>query len=162
FPGKGLPMAAISEPAEVRRAHRSELTPLAFLERSVLVYPGKVAVVHEDRRYTYREFGERVNRLASALRAAGLKKGDRVAFLCPNIPALLEAHFGVPAAGGVLVALNYRLSPQDIGVILDPSGARFLFVDHTCEHLAEGGQAERTVRIDDTGAPGDPYEDFLA
>jgi fatty-acyl-CoA synthase len=93
-------MATTSEPAEVRRAHRSELTPLAFLERSVLVYPDKVAVVHEDRRYTYREFGERVNRLASALRAAGLPKGGRVAFLCPNTPALLEAHYGVPAAGG--------------------------------------------------------------
>jgi fatty-acyl-CoA synthase len=93
-------MATTSEPAEVRRAHRSELTPLTFLERSVLVYPDKVAVVHEDRRYTYREFGERVNRLASALRAAGLRKGDRVAFLCPNTPALLEAHYGVPAAGG--------------------------------------------------------------
>jgi fatty-acyl-CoA synthase len=149
--------------ADVERAHRTELSPLRFLERSVLVYPDKVAVAAEDRRYTYRELGERVNRLASALQAAGLRKGDRVAFLCPNIPALLEAHFGVPAAGGVLVALNYRLSPQDIGVILDHSGARFLFVDHTCEHLAEGGgQAERTVRIDDTGAPGDPYEDFLA
>src|SRR5439155_9849632 len=77
-------MAATSEPAEVRRVHRSELTPLAFLERSVLVYPDKVAVVHEDRRYTYREFGERVNRLASALRAAGLRKGDRVAFIAPE------------------------------------------------------------------------------
>ena len=91
-------MAKSSDAAEVRRAHRTELSPLRFLERSVLVYPGKVAVVHEDRRYTYREFGERVNRLASALRAAGLRKGDRVAFICPNIPALLEAHYGVPAA----------------------------------------------------------------
>ena len=80
-------MAKSSDAAEVWRAHRSELSPLRFLERSVLVYPGKVAVVHEDRRYTYREFGERVNRLASALRAAGLRKGDRVAFICPNIPA---------------------------------------------------------------------------
>ena len=106
-------MAKSSDAAEVRRAHRTELSPLLFLERSVLVYPGKVAVVHEGRRYTYREFGERVNRLASALRAAGLRKGDRVAFICPNIPALLEAHYGVPAAGGVLVALNYRLNAQD-------------------------------------------------
>jgi acyl-CoA synthetase (AMP-forming)/AMP-acid ligase II len=122
----------------------------------------KVAVVHEDRRYTYREFGERVNRLASALRAAGLRKGDRVAFICPNIPALLEAHYGVPAAGGVLVALNYRLNAQDIGFILKHSGARFLFVDHEFEHLADGARVERAVRIDDTGAPEDPYEAFLA
>ncbi len=155
-------MAKSSDDAEVRRAHRSELSPLRFLERSVLVYPDKVAVVHEDRRYTYREFGERVNRLASALRAAGLRKGDRVAFICPNIPALLEAHYGVPAAGGVLVALNYRLNAHDIGFILQHSGARFLFVDQEFEHLAEGPRVERAVRIDDTGATGDPYEAFLA
>ena len=93
-------MAMSGDAAGVRRANRTELSPLLFLERSVLVYPDKVAVVHEDRRYTYREFGERVNRLASALRAAGLRKGDRVAFICPNIPALLEAHYGVrPPAG---------------------------------------------------------------
>jgi len=128
----------------------------------VLVYPGKVAVVHEDRRYTYREFGERVNRLASALRAAGLRKGDRVAFIAPNIPALLEAHYGVPAAGGVLVALNYRLSAKDIGYILEHCGARFLFIDREFEQLAGNAQVERVVRIDDTGAPGDPYEAFLA
>jgi fatty-acyl-CoA synthase len=155
-------MAETIDPGELRRAHRSELNPVTFLERSVLVYPDKVAVVHEDRRYTYREFGERVNRLASALRAAGLRNGDRVAFICPNIPALLEAHYGVPAAGGVLVALNYRLSAQDIGFILQHSGARFLFVDHEFEHLADGAQVERAVRVDDTGAPGDPYEAFLA
>src|SRR5215472_12862453 len=155
-------MARVSEPAEVRRAHRSELTPLAFLERSVLVYPDKVAVVHGGRRYTYREFGERVIRLASALRAAGLRKGDRVAFLCPNTPALLEAHYGVPAAGGVLVALNYRLNAEDIGYILKHSGARFLFADHEFEHLAKGAKVKHAVRIDDTGDPGDPYEAFLA
>jgi fatty-acyl-CoA synthase len=139
------------------RANRTELTPLSFLERSVLVYPDRVAVVHEDRRYTYRELGARVNRLASALRRAGLEKGDRVAFICPNTPALLEAHYGVPAAGGVLVALNYRLDAGDIARILEHSGARFVFVDHEFEHLAPGA-----VRIDDTGAPGDPYEAFLA
>src|ERR1700750_1073098 len=143
-------------------ANREELTPLSFLERSVLVFPDRVAVVHEDRRYTYRELGARVNRLASALRRAGVRKGDRVAFICPNIPALLEAHYGVPAAGGVLVALNYRLNAQDIGFILEHSGARFLFVDHEFEHLAEGARVERAVRIDDTGAPEDPYEAFLA
>jgi fatty-acyl-CoA synthase len=145
-------MAVTSEPAELRRAHRSELTPLAFLERSVLVYPDKVAVVHEDRRYTYREFGERVNRLASALRAAGLRKGDRVAFLCPNIPALLEAHYGVPAAGGVLVALNYRLNAKDIGYILKHSGARFLFADHEFEHLG-GNRGRRPPRMPAQGGP---------
>src|SRR2546430_5857411 len=80
-------MAGPSESTDVRRAHRSELTPLAFLERSVLVYPDKVAVVHEGRRYTYREFGERVNRLGSALRPAGVRKGGPGALLFPQPPA---------------------------------------------------------------------------
>jgi fatty-acyl-CoA synthase len=146
-----------------RRAHHEELTPISFLERSVLVYPDRVAVTHEDRRYTYREFGERVNRLASALLRAGLQKGDRVAYVCPNIPALLEAHFAVPLAGGVLVALNYRLGAPEIGAILDHSGARFLFVDHEFEHLAaNAGNHVTVVRVDDTGGPDDPYEVFLA
>jgi fatty-acyl-CoA synthase len=144
-----------------RPVNRTELTPLSFLERSVSVYPERVAVVYGDRRYTYRELGARVNRLASALRSAGLQKGDRVAFVCPNTPALLEAHFGVPAAGGILVALNYRLNVADIARILEHSGARFLFVDHEYEHLADGANVAH-VRIDDTGAPSDPYEAFLA
>jgi fatty-acyl-CoA synthase len=133
------------------------------LERSAFVYPDRVAVVHGDRRYTYRELGARVNRLASALRRAGLQKGDRVAFICPNIPALLEAHFGVPAAGGVLVALNYRLTARDIARILEHSGARFVFVDHEFQHLVEqAGDVIRVIRVDDTGGPADPYEAFLA
>jgi fatty-acyl-CoA synthase len=107
-------MTEITDASYVRRAHRNELSPLSFLDRSEFVYPHKVAVVHEDRRYTYREMGERVRRLASALRGAGLKKGDRVAFIAPNIPALLEAHYGVPAAGGVLVAINYRLNREEV------------------------------------------------
>jgi fatty-acyl-CoA synthase len=155
-------MSEISNASEVRQAHRSELNPLSFLQRSESVYPDKVAVVHEERRYTYRELGERVRRLASALRAAGVKKGDRVAFIAPNIPALLEAHYGVPAAGGVLVAINYRLNPEDTRFILEHSGARLLFVDHEFEDLADGADVERTVRIDDTGEPDDPYEAFLA
>src|SRR2546421_726380 len=105
---------------EFRDVYRTELTPVSFLTRSAYVFPQKTAVVHGSRRYSYAQLGERVHRLASALRGAGMKKHDRVAFLCPNIPAMLEAHFGVPPAGGVLVAVNTRLgsapvrySPQD-------------------------------------------------
>ncbi|MDK1022547.1 MAG: AMP-binding protein, partial [Candidatus Hydrogenedentes bacterium] len=64
----------------------SHLTPLSFIQRSAFVYPDKTAIIHGDKRYTYREFGERVNRLASALEKRGLKKGGRVAVLLPNIP----------------------------------------------------------------------------
>jgi len=153
----------VEQSASVGRAHREELTPLSFLERSVLVYPDRVAITHGDRSYTYREFGERVNRLARALLRAGLEKRDRVAFICPNTPALLEAHFAVPLAGGVLVALNYRLSGGDIAQIVDHAEARLVFVDHEFEHLvAAASDHVRVVRVDDTGAPEDPYEAFLA
>src|SRR5687767_222994 len=106
--------------------NRTELTPLSFLRRSAFVFPDKVAIVHGERRNTYREFEERVNRLASRLRAIGLQKHDRVAFLCPNTPALLEAHYGVPAAGGILVAINTRLVAPEIEYILDHAGVKFL------------------------------------
>ncbi|MGH7310904.1 MAG: acyl--CoA ligase family protein, partial [Candidatus Rokuibacteriota bacterium] len=150
--------------AQPTRVDRTELTPVSFLTRSASVFPDKVAVVHGERRHTYRELEARVNRLASALRRAGLGKHDRVAFLCPNIPAMLEAHFGVPGAGGVLVAINVRLSSDEIGYILEHSGARFVFVDAELLPVIKPLDLSgvRVVRVDDTGAPGDPYEDFLA
>src|SRR3712207_3674792 len=118
-----------------RKVYRSELTPVSFLRRSAYVYPDKEAVVHGDRRYTYREFEERVTRLASGLRERGLGKGDRVAFLAPNIPSLLEAHFAVPAAGCVLVPVNTRLGSDEVGFILEHSGSKMVFVDAELEHL---------------------------
>jgi len=105
-----------------------------------------------------------VYRLASHLRESGLQKHDRVAFLCPNTPALLEAHFAVPAAGGILVAINTRLNSQEVDFILTHSGVRFLFVDAELFHVIEPLNLEgvQVVRIDDTGSPEDPYEAFLA
>jgi fatty-acyl-CoA synthase len=146
------------------KVYRSELTPVHFLQRSAYMFPEKTAVVHDERRYSYDELGERVNRLASRLRGASLEKGDRVAFLCPNIPPLLEAHFAVPAAGLVLVAINTRLSPDEVAYILDHSGSKMLFVDEELQELTETAELDdvEVVRIEDTGEPGDPYEDYLA
>ena len=146
------------------KVYRTELTPVSFLERSALVFPEKVAVVHGDRKYTYREFAERAYRLASQLRARGLHKHDRVAFLVPNIPPLLEAHFGVPAAGGILVAINTRLNTHEIDFILHHSGAKFLFVDDELYPLVEPLKlsAIEVLRISDSGTSDDPYEQFLA
>src|SRR5690349_20280757 len=143
---------------------RSELNPVDFLYRAAYLYPDKVAVVHGRRRYGYRELAERSWRLANALRSAGLAKGERVATLLFNSPAMLEAHFGVPAAGGILVAVNNRLSGPEIGYILQHSGAKYLLLDTGLAAVAEAsGLAGVTViRCDDTGVPGDPYEDFLA
>ncbi len=75
------------------KVYRSELTPGDFLRRGAYIYPEKTAVVYGERRYAYRESEEGANRLASRLRDAGLQRGDRVAFLCPNTPPMLEAHF---------------------------------------------------------------------
>ncbi len=107
----------------------SSLTPLRFLERSAEVYPDKVAIVHGDRRTSYRDFALEATRLARALEASGIDPGDRVAYLCPNIPELLIAHFAVPLAGAVLVAINTRLSSEEVRYICDHSGAKLLVVD---------------------------------
>ena len=112
--GPALPQQARRLPvrgrARVSEVYRSELTPVAFLQRAAYIHPARVAVAHEDgRRLTYGALEERSNRLANALRARGLQHGDRVAVLSPNAPAILEAHYAVPLAGGVLVAINTRL-----------------------------------------------------
>jgi fatty-acyl-CoA synthase len=143
---------------------RSELNPVDFLYRAAYLYPDKVAVAAGKRRYSYRELAERSWRLANALRSAGLAKGDRVATLLFNSPAMLEAHFGVPAAGGILVAVNNRLSGAEIGYILQHSGAKYLLLDTGLAAVAEpsGLPGVAVIRCDDTGASGDPYEEFLA
>src|ERR671934_480261 len=152
---------SVPAPPALEKVYRTELSPVSFLRRSAFVYPDKIAVVHGEHRYTYREFHERVNRLASALVGAGVEAGDRVAFLCPNTPALLEAHFAVPAAGAVLVAINPRLAAGEVAYILEHAGARIVFCDHELVGLVEGCDVQ-VVKVDDTGARGDPYEDFLA
>jgi acyl-CoA synthetase (AMP-forming)/AMP-acid ligase II len=147
------------------KVFRTELNPVDLLERAAFVYPRKVAVAQGDRRSTYAEFAERAWRLANALRGAGLEKGDRVATLLPNSPAMLDAHFGVPAAGGVLVTVNTRLSGGEVDYILEHSGARFLLVDAELQELVEPIDLSgvRVIRVvEDTGAPIDPYERFLA
>src|SRR5215217_1321590 len=145
------------------KVYRTELTPVSFLKRSAYMFPDKEAVVYGDRRYTYKEFEERVNRLASRLKESGLKKGDRVAFLCPNIPPIVEGHFAVPAVGLVLVAINTRLSGNEVEYIIGHSGSKVVFVDAELEELLEGvDESVERVRIDDTGEEGDPYEDYLA
>jgi fatty-acyl-CoA synthase len=103
--------------------YRQELTPVWFLERAGAVHADRLAVVDGDRRLTFRQLRARSRRMAHALRAAGLRKGDRIAFLALNSEPLLLGHFGVLQAGGVIVAINTRLSADEIGYILDHSGA---------------------------------------
>lgn len=148
-----------------RKVFRTELSPVSFLQRSSYVFPKKTAIIHGQRRYSYQEFQERVNRLSNQLILNGIAKADRVAFLCPNIPAMLEAHFAVPAIGAVLVTINTRLNSEDIGYILKHSGSRMLFIDSEFVSLVSGLDLGdiRVIEISDTGFPeSDPYESFLA
>src|SRR5262249_41716756 len=147
---------------------------LNFLERSAYSFRDKVAVTYGRQQWTYPQFAARVNRVASALRAWGLHEGGRVAFLCPNIPPMLEAHFAVPLAGGLLVALNIGLAPAALRVILNHAGARVLFVDTELAHLvAPVRDSLETVElivsivdeqagISNDHAHGSDYESFLA
>jgi len=146
------------------KVFRSELNPVDFLHRAAYIYPDKTAVVSGPRRYSYRQLAERSWRLANALRSAGMRKGERVATLLFNSPAMLEAHFGVPAAGGILVAVNNRLSSAEVGYILGHSGARYLLLDSELEVLTEPLELAgvTVIRCSGTGGPEDSYEQFLA
>jgi fatty-acyl-CoA synthase len=115
--------------ADIDDTWYTPLTPLAFLQRSAEVFPEKDAIVYGDRRMSYRDFAAEVTRVANALRASGVEPGDRVGYLMPNIPEMLVAHFAVPLAGAVLVAINTRLAPAEIRHILGHCGARVLVVD---------------------------------
>ena len=110
-------------------ANYTPLTPLSFIVRTAKVYPDRLSVIHGDRQYTWRETYARARRLASALAARGIGKGDTVAFMGANTPELYEAHFGVPMAGAVLNALNIRLDAAALAFILDHGEAKVLFTD---------------------------------
>ena len=154
-------------------ANSAALTPLSFLRRSAAVYPDKLAVVHGASRFTYRQMEERCRRLAAALTARDVGKGDTVAVLAPNIPPLLEAHYGVPMAGAVLNALNTRLDAATIAFILQHGGAKVLIADREFSEVIEAALARLETRplvidIDDPEGEGGSlrgeldYEAFLA
>jgi fatty-acyl-CoA synthase len=151
-------------------ANFTALTPLSFLSRAAIAYPDKLAVIHGAARFTYRELYTRCCRLADALRRRGVARGDTVAVMAPNVPALLEAHYGVPMAGAVLNALNYRLDARSIAFILAHGEAKLLIADRefapiVTEALREFGEPMPLVEIDDgLGASlgGTEYEAFLA
>jgi len=113
------------------------LTPIRFLRHAEQQFPGKTAVVCGDQRFTYAQFAERAGRLAGALRAAGVSPGDRVAFLSLNCHRLLEAYYGVPEAGAVLLPLNIRLAPDELAYILNDSGSKVLFLEEEFAALVD-------------------------
>jgi len=149
------------------------LSPLSFLRRAAEVYPDRPAVIHGKHRQTWRETYLRCRRFASALRRRAVGPGDTVAVIAPNIPAMFEAHFGVPMAGAVINALNTRLDPASIAFMLRHAEAKVLLTDR--ELSATVGKALRmlekqplVIDIEDEEAVGGEslgetqYEDFLA
>src|SRR5438309_10899330 len=116
------------------------LTPIRFKQRAETYFPNKVGIVDGDVRMTYREFGERANRLSNALVAMGIKRGERVAWLGYNSHELLEAYYGVVQTGAVLLPLNIRLTPAEIAFILNDSESVAVFYNRDFQPIVDGGR----------------------
>ena len=128
--------------------HLKPLHPIDFLVRGAHVYREKTAVIDGEIRRTYPQTLDRVYRFARLLRQMGLRRGDRVAVLAPNVSPMLEAHFAVPLAGGVLCTLNIRLMPDEIAYILGHCGASIVLYDGEFEHLlSERTHHPRLLRL---------------
>ena len=150
------------------------LTPLSFLARAAAIFPGHTAMIYGKTRRSYRDYHARVSRLASALARRGVKPGDVVATLLPNIPAQAEASFGIPAAGAVLNTINTRLDVDTVGYIFGHGEAKIALVDTALLGLAETaiammeGDGPTIIEVVDAEAGFDPsgryttYEDLLA
>ena len=120
-------------------ANYVNLNPISFLRRTAKVFPNRLSIVYEDIKFSWSETFERCKKLASALKSEGLERGDVVGFIAVNTPELYEAHFGIPMAGLVLNAINYRLDAKTIAYILSHSETKILFVD--TEFLATANKA---------------------
>ena len=154
-------------------ANFQPLTPLSFLARAAAVYPDQTAIIHGKRAWTYGEFFARAKKLASALAKRGIKRGDTVAVVLPNVPAMLEAHYGVAMAGAVLNSINTRLDAAIIAFTLDHGEAKVLIADREFSTVVKDALATckakpLVIDYDDPefSGPGErlsnlEYEDFL-
>ncbi|WP_133768392.1 acyl-CoA synthetase [Enterovirga rhinocerotis] len=155
-------------------ANYQQLTPIWFLARAAGTFPARTAIIHGSLRRNYAEFFARSRRLASALAGRGIGRGDTVAVMLPNIPEMLECHYGVPMTGAVLNALNTRLDARVLAFSLDHGEAKVLIVDRESAPLMQEALALATVKpfvidVDDPeyAGPGEAigeigYEAFLA
>ncbi|MFL5149872.1 MAG: acyl-CoA synthetase [Microvirga sp.] len=155
-------------------ANFQPLTPLTFLERSAAVFPDRTAIIHGSLRRSYREFYARARRLASALSKRGIGRGDTVAVMMANTPAMLECHYGVPMTGAVLNTLNTRLDAAIIAFSLDHGEAKVLITDREFSKTVKAALAEAKAKplvidYDDPEFAGAgerlgaiEYEDFIA
>ncbi len=145
---------------ERRQANFTALSPLSFIRRSARVYPEHIALVHGPLRQTWTDTYRRCRQLASALTQRGIGSGDTVAIMSPNVPAMYEAHFGVPMAGAILNTLNIRLDADTLSFILDHGEAKALitdgeFSDVMRKALTKAGRDLLVIDIDDPLGPPD-------
>ncbi|KAF8029147.1 hypothetical protein BT93_E1736 [Corymbia citriodora subsp. variegata] len=132
-------------------ANHVPLTPISFLERSAKVYRDATSVVYGDVKYTWSETQERCRRVASALSRLGISRGDVVATLAPNVPAVYELHFAVPMAGAILCTLNARHDSSMVSTLLKHSRAKVIFVD--CQLLEVARRASDLFNKAETEPP---------
>jgi len=145
-------------PERGREVSRDPLTPVVFLQRSARVFPGRIAAVYGEVRWSYARLAEEAGRMAGALARLGVSPGDRVAVLSPNTPWHLAAHFAMPLLRAPLVSINTRLAPQEISYILNHSGARVLLVDPELampldQERANWRSVEHVLELPDAAAP---------
>ncbi|MEY4753338.1 MAG: hypothetical protein RJA44_1013 [Pseudomonadota bacterium] len=150
------------------------LSPLSYIERSARIYPQRTAIIYGQRRQTWAETYTRCLRLGSALAARGLGKGDTVAVMLPNVPAMFEAHFGVPMCGAVLNTLNTRLDAEAIAFMLQHGNAKVLLTDREFASVVGkalamlGPKRPLVIEVEDDEAPSGKtlgelsYEQLLA
>lgn len=153
-------------------ANYQALTPIRFLQRSADVFPDRTAVIYKDKKYSWSEHATRCNRLAKALIGIGVQRGDTVAIIATNIPAMVEAQFGIPMSGAVINCINIRLDATAIAFILKHSETKVLFIDQQFAQVAQAaieqsGRDIYIIDIADTDSGSDTligrteYEDFL-
>jgi len=151
-----MPNAIFDHGLDKGGANYAPLSPLTFLERAAAVFPDRVAVIHGDTiRRSWAELYARCRRLAGALQARGLGRGDTVAVMLPNTPEMVEVHFGVPMAGCVLNAINTRLDASSVAFMLEHGEAKLFIVDREFAPVARSALAQlaRTIEVIDVLDP---------
>lgn len=117
------------------------LSPLSYIKRTAFIYPQRISVIQGDRQFTWKETYSRCRQLAAALKSRGVKEGDTVAVMLPNVSAMVEAHFGIPMVGAVLNTLNTRLDAETIAFMLQHGEAKVLLTDPEFSGVVEGALA---------------------
>ncbi|MGM0987465.1 MAG: acyl-CoA synthetase [Pseudomonadota bacterium] len=151
-------MCQFNDALEKTEANHVALSPLSFIKRAAAVYPDRTALIYNERRYSWQQTHARCCRLAAMLKHFGITRGDTVAVMLPNVPAMYEAHFGVPMRGAVLNAINIRLDPEAVAYILDHSRSRLLLVDPEYVDVVEAALARMEGPVPEVINVSDPSQ----